>query len=308
MFDYHDFTQVFGSDPFVDRSQATEAEGLRKGLDGALFIDRVLKALGITRSKIYPPKTDTALRNLHMEVCEANMSVHHRLSIFFYALLDLTPQRHQAADVAVVFAAKSGLPRRYQTFMRGLYYLDKHQFNRSLEFISHPSLIPDFSDDIIIVLALNATATPNADYALVLNYFTTVQPVVKSSRALDLLLTAMARTSVSQALGYSRTYSGPTRKLLFGKLISAVLGADGSKADAASAAELVSAVLDADEEQWFEQYLTHGDGKALKKARDTIVMRKLVTGRYQEAVAERGVSSQWGGVLEGVKNGLGGRV
>ncbi|KAL5601427.1 hypothetical protein BROUX41_002586 [Berkeleyomyces rouxiae] len=306
MFDYHDFTQVFGSAPFVDRSQATEAEGLRKGLNGALFIDRVLKALGITKSKIYPPKTDTALRNLHKDVCETNMSVHHRLSILFYALLDLTPQKHQSDDLAVVFATKSGLPQRYQTFMRGLYYLDKHQFNRALEFISHPSLIPDFSDDIITVLALNAPS--ETDYSLVLTYFNTVQPVLKSSRALDLLFTAMARTSVSQALTYSRTHSDPTRQVLFGKLIFVVLSAEGSADGAASAAELVSAVLDADEEAWFDAYLTHGEGKALKKAHDTLVMRKIATGRYQEAVVERGISSQWGGVLEGVKNGLGGRA
>ncbi|KKA31079.1 hypothetical protein TD95_004593, partial [Thielaviopsis punctulata] len=303
MIDYTDYTEVFGTEPIVDRSQATEAEGLRKGLEGALFIDRVLRTLGITKSKVYPPKSDNALRNFHKEVCEANMSTHHRLSIFFYALLDLTPQR-QSNNSAEIFANKAGLPKRYQTFMRGFYYLDKHQFTRALEYITHPSLISDFSDDIVTVLALNA---PAGDYTLVLTYFHTVQPVIKSAQTLDILFDAMAKTSVSQALSYSRTHSETTRELLFCQLIASVLNGAGNPTGASRAVELVGSVFDECEEQWFEEFLTHGAGKSLKKSRDTLFMRKIATGRYQEAIAERGVSSQWGGVLEGVTNGLGGR-
>lgn len=50
MFDYTDFDQVFGSQAFpYDRKSIQEIDTFRKSLDGALFIDRVLKALGLTK-------------------------------------------------------------------------------------------------------------------------------------------------------------------------------------------------------------------------------------------------------------------
>lgn len=59
MFDYRDFQQVFpaGAQLPYDRELLAEIENSRKTFDGALFIDRVMQALGISKgafSCVYP--------------------------------------------------------------------------------------------------------------------------------------------------------------------------------------------------------------------------------------------------------------
>ena len=50
MFDYKNFTHVFGNvAPFPDRAFHQETESFRRSYEGILFIDRVLKALGVTK-------------------------------------------------------------------------------------------------------------------------------------------------------------------------------------------------------------------------------------------------------------------
>lgn len=50
MFNYKDFDHVFGHvAPFPDRTYFQETETFRRSLDGVLFIDRVLRALGVTK-------------------------------------------------------------------------------------------------------------------------------------------------------------------------------------------------------------------------------------------------------------------
>ena len=53
MFDFTDFQQVFpaGTQLPYDKKLQTSIEAHRKGYDGTLFIDRVLKALGITKGQ-----------------------------------------------------------------------------------------------------------------------------------------------------------------------------------------------------------------------------------------------------------------
>ena len=52
MFDYKNFDHVFGNvAPFPERIYHQETETYRRSLEGVLFIDRVLKALGITKRK-----------------------------------------------------------------------------------------------------------------------------------------------------------------------------------------------------------------------------------------------------------------
>ncbi|SPN99211.1 uncharacterized protein DNG_02248 [Cephalotrichum gorgonifer] len=304
MFDYKDFGQVFGQvAPFPDRTFYQETETFRRSLDGALFIDRVLKALGITKAKIYPAKTENALRTLHQLVCEANMSTHHRLSIFYYVLLDFDAA-HGRTNLSEDFVSSSGVPQKYQIFMKGLRLLDRHQFERALEFIAHPSLMPDFADDIITAFIRHAE---NDDYSLALAYFHTVQPVLKTPQALGLLFEAMAATSLSQALHYSRTFADHTREALFRRLIISVLDSPPGDEAAERAVELVSLPMDAAEEAWYEEFLTT-DGASHKKAKDALVMRRIVVGKFDDAVAERGLGSRWGPILEGMKQGLGGRV
>lgn len=164
--------------------------------------------------------------------------------------------------------------------------------------------MPDFSDDIMTALIRHSPAN---DYALALSYFHTVQPVLRNPTSLELLFTAMASTSLSQALHYSRTFSPPTRELLFRRLVTSVLEAPAGDDAAEQAVELVNLPFDAAEEAWFAEFLS-GEGSGLKKGKDALVMRRIVMGRFEEAVGERGLTTRWGPILEGMKQGLGGRV
>lgn len=78
-------------------------------------------------AKVYPPKTESALKTLHSQICETPMSMHHRLSIFYYILLDYD-YIHGRAQYSEPFAASSGVPKKYQIFMKGLWHMDRQQF------------------------------------------------------------------------------------------------------------------------------------------------------------------------------------
>lgn len=177
-------------------------------------------------------------------------------------------------------------------------------FQRALEYIAHPSLIPDFADDIITVLVRRAQGN---DYTLALSYFQTVQPILKTAAALELLFNAMARTSVSEALFYSRTHPTHTRQLLFRQLVASVLEGRAGEEFSTRASELAFLPLDSAEEEWFEEYLTTGNGKSHKKAKDTLLIRKIACDRFSEVSNQRH-GGQWAGVLEGIKGGIGGQT
>ncbi|KAF5699148.1 nuclear pore complex assembly [Fusarium globosum] len=304
MLDYTNLHEVFAeglANPY-DRETQRDIEHSRKEFDGALFIDRVLRAVGITKAKIYPPKTDNALKQLHQQICESTMSIQHKLSIFYYILLDfdLTAGRESASDA---FVDVSGMPKKYQIFMKGLWYLDRQEYSRALEYISHPSLIPDFADNIMTVLVKSAQ---DGDYSIALSYFYTVQPKLKTSAALELLFGAMAKTNISEALFYSRTRSPHTRELLFRQLIASVLDSPHDELSE-RATQLTFLPFDKSEEAWFEEYLLHGNGKTHKKAKDTLVMRKIACDQFSEVTKIRH-GGQWSGILEGIKGGINGHA
>lgn len=165
-----------------------------------------------------------------------------------------------------------------------------------MEYIAHPSLIPDFADDILSALVRHGSDS------LALSYYYTVQPILNTSAALELLFDAMARTSVTEALLYSRTQPEYTREVLFRRMIFVALGDKQSEDPAAGARDLAFLPLESDEEAWFEEYLTNGDGKSLKKAKDTLLIRKIAGDRFTEAGQLRG-AGQWAPILEGIKAG-----
>lgn len=146
------------------------------------------------------------------------------------------------------------------------------------------------------------------DYSNALAYYHTVQPALKTSSALSALFEAMAQTSLTEAFYFSRTKPESTRQLLFQQLVKSVLGGHGGSDIASRATELVSLPLDKAEEQWFSEYLTTGNGRKLRNAKDTVLMRRVVTGRHAESMNDKSLGSQWGAVLGGFKSGMGGRV
>ncbi|KAI0401886.1 nuclear pore complex assembly-domain-containing protein [Xylaria palmicola] len=304
--DYSQFDRVFGlmnQFPY-NRTVILSIETSRRGLEGGLFIDRVLKALNLGQAaKNYPPKNEIALRQLHQHLCDASsITLHHKLSILYYLLLDIDGRSTPTANKAESFGSSAGLPARYQIFMKGLWFMDTRNFELALQYLTHPSLISDFADDIITALVHHCAK--DGDYELALAYYHTVQPSLQSSPALRLLFDAVARSSVAEGFELSRSHADFMRRPLFQRLVHVVLESELDEDTPDRAFELASLPFDADEEQWFREYLESGDGKRLKAAKDTLVMRRIATG---QAVAA-GDKGNWATVLEGFKAGSGGRV
>jgi hypothetical protein len=261
--------------------------------------------IGTVARSLYPPKSDTALRQLHEQITTStSIATHHKLSVLYYLLLDvddLTPGNKEPSK-AEKFASRSGLPTKYQIFMKGLWYMDRHAFALALEYLAHPSLLPEFADDIVIVLVRHASK--DGDYTLPLAYWHTVQPVLKNPVAVELLFDALSKSSVSEALQFSRTKPESTREQLFRRLVLNVLGDARNQDSAERASELVSLPFDATEEDLFRECLSGGDSKKLKIARDTLLIRRIATAEVMPA----GEKGTWGIVMEGFKVGSGGRT
>lgn len=268
----------------------------------------VLSDAGGTARTLYPPKSDSTLRQLHQQIVSSNsIATHHKLSILYYLLLDiddLSPPGADDASKAEAFASRSGLPSKYQILMRGLWYMDRHAFALALEYLTHPSLLPEFADDIIVALVRNATAK-DRDYTLALAYWHTVQPVLKTPVAVELLFDALAHAEPHEALQFSRSKPDAMREQLFRRLVVAVLTGAGTDEGAERASELASLPLEPAEEVWFVDCLSRGEGKGFRAARDTLLMRRIALGEDLPTGGERGT---WGVVMEAFRIGSGGRT
>lgn len=165
--------------------------------------------------------------------------------------------------------------------------------------MAHPSLTPDFADDIVVALVRHAEGN---DYSLALSYYYTVQPILKTSLALELLFDAMVRTNATEALLFSRTHPEHTREQLFRRWIGGVL--DGGKGDkSGQVSQLAFMPFDAIEEAWFEEYLTKGEGRSLRRAKDTLLVRMIACDRFADVSRVKG-AGQWSGVIDGIRKGI----
>lgn len=256
-------------------------------------------------AKLYPPQNEDARRVLHANICNSSLTEHHKLSILYYLLLDwdLPNPSNSLSDN---FAIAASVPSQYHIFMRGLWFLDKRECESAVQYLADPSLpTAEFSDEIIIALI---SQSKKGDYSLPLAYYHTVKPSLKTHCAIESLFEAMARTNVVAALEFSRQYSDCARQLLFQQLIIAVLDEPSREYPADRATQLVSLPFDTAEEKWFEDYLTQSDGKKLRKSADTLLMRKIATGKYTDVLGNKNIGGRWGIVLEGFRNGVGQRT
>jgi hypothetical protein len=100
---------------------------------------------------------------------------------------------------------------------------------------------------------------------------------------------------------------------MFEMLIASVLHSPAGDRTANRAAELVNLPFTQEEEDWFEEYLTLGNGKGLKRANDTLMIWKIGTGRFKDALSVsitggkpvNGLS--WETIVSGLQEGLGPR-
>jgi hypothetical protein len=133
-----------------------------------------------------------------------------------------------------------------------------------------------------VVLIQRADA---GDYSLPLAYFHATQPVLKSSEAIGLFYAALAQTSLTDALFFSRKHHETVQRQLFEKLLAPVLE---EQAVNERAKELVSLPLNTREDKWLQDYLATGEGRKSKHARPILELRNIVTGRQRGPVTIRG--------------------
>ncbi|KAH8661468.1 nuclear pore complex assembly-domain-containing protein [Tricladium varicosporioides] len=197
--------------------------------------------------------------------------------------------------------------------MKGLWHLDRQEFLDAVQYLTNPTLIPTFPDEILEILVRHAS--PQNDLTLPLSYYHTVLPSLSTQSSVEHLHSALCRTSVTEAFYFSRSQPEPTRLHMFEMLISLVLHNSPVDTIADRSVELVNLPFTEEEERWFEEYLLNGEGRGLKKARDTVMIRRIGTGRFEESLALRkGVSGRavngldWSSLVGAVQDGLGPRV
>jgi hypothetical protein len=115
------------------------------------------------------------------------------------------------------------------------------------------------------------------------------------------------------------------RRYLFEQLIKFVLSGiptthlshrreltENERAD--KAIELINFPLTEDENKWFEEYLTEDNDNTLRDAKDTLLMRRIGTGKFREALRDKdGLSHgkldgiNWEALWPGIEKGLGPR-
>ncbi|KAI9669168.1 MAG: hypothetical protein M1829_005169 [Trizodia sp. TS-e1964] len=313
--DISNFDTVFppsrpGEPPAYDMKSIERITRNRQHLEGRLFFDRLVRLLRIDRSavKLYPPRSTQDLRALFDKLSASGAPEHYKQSLLFYLLLDC---ERAHASIASTFAKHVSLPPKYETYMRGLWALDNLLFKDALHYLTQPNLTPTFAEEILRTLVTQM----RGDVSLPLSYYhSAVSSLAPTSGAMQLLFAALCGSSPAEAFFFSRQQAEAARRPLFEQLVAHVLGAEGGEARAAAGECLVGLPFDREEEAWFEEYLLRGVGKRLVGARDSVLVRRLLTGRF-DAFLEGRVGQEvradgvnWGSLKESLRICLGDRA
>ena len=147
---------------------------------------------------------------------------------------------------------------------------------RALDYLTEPALIPTFPEEILYTLCRHA---PDNDVTLPVAYYHTVSPSITSNKVLETYFLTLCRASITEAFYFSRTQGDLNHRVLFEKLIIFVHANSSGAIKATRAVELISLPLNDDEESWFNEFLEEGEGRTLPGASDTVIMKKIATGR-----------------------------
>lgn len=229
------------------------------------------RVLIVTAQKVYPPKSNTDLRNLWQKVAKADVSDQMKQAVLFYVLRDC----RQPSSIDALFVRKVHLPPQYEVLVMGLWELDHLQFSRALEHLTDPTLTPEFADEVLLTL-LNA---PKCDNSLAMAYYLAVQPPLAKQETLDAYFKLLVETSIVGAFRFCQGRDISVHKALFEELIYLVHETEGSSTRPERLVTLLSLSFTHDEEKWFEEYLSRGSGSKIAGAKDSIIMRRICTGQ-----------------------------
>ncbi|KAF2470432.1 uncharacterized protein BDR25DRAFT_393921 [Lindgomyces ingoldianus] len=321
--DLEDFDAVFrGSETGYDKDTVDEILQNQGQLGGKLFFQRLLELLGIKWRKVYPPPTTAALHDLHARIISAPISLHNKQCLLFYILKDLTPSYQDQTELASAFASSVHLEKRFWTFLEGLWALDHLELETAVGYLTHPFIIPTFPDEIMLAL-LNQRLMPegvtNAEYVLPMAYYNCAKPPLVCEAAKTEFVRYMADRDVTETFYWIRGRPDHERRQLLEVLVEETLEppiqriSNEAYAREDRAEEFVSLPFDAVEEAWVEAFLTEGKGRNYRGAQDTVIMRRMATGRLRDAVGDRQVKGKriehvnWDVLKDGVRRGLGPR-
>ncbi|MCJ1308621.1 hypothetical protein MMC25_002274 [Agyrium rufum] len=275
MEDGDDFEEVFGSQADLSYPQKTIDQILRnrRSLENELFFDKLFTTLGLgNATKAYPPRSHADLRSLYTKIISSSSPDHHKCSLVYYLLRDLSKPRLSPQE----YARTVYLPPKYHVFLDGLWYLDHLQIEESLPYLTSPALTPTFPAEILYTLCRHAPAT---DPSLPLAYYHAVSPPLSSSlKTLTALFTVYCRASIPEAYLFARSFPSENHRALLEQLITFVHADAGGDLRVSRAEQLIGLPLDEEEEGWMEDYLKEGKGRGLFGAKDTLIMRGLARG------------------------------
>jgi hypothetical protein len=230
---------------------------------------------------------------------------------------------HSVTELATAFARDVHLETRFWTFIEGLWALDHMQFETAVGNLTHPSIIPTFPDEIMLTLLNRGHygAPRTDDDILPLAYYNCAKPpLVKEDVKLE-FVKYMAGRNVTETFYWIRARPEYEHKQLLEILIEETLeksawassvGPDAYTREQ-KAMDFVSLPFDEEEEEWVDNFMTVGKGRNFRGAGDTVMIRRMATGRLQQAaddVTQKGRKLgqvNWDLLKDGVKRGLGPR-
>lgn len=144
-----------------------------------------------------------------------------------------------------------------------------------MEYLTEPSLIPTFPDEILYTLIKHDKSKPS----LAMSYYLTVSPPLEDQRTLIAYFNLLASQSVVDAFYFSRQRDEASHQELFQNLIHAIHSLSRDQGKSEKALALLTLPMSDEEEEWFEEYLLTGKGRTLKGAKDSVMMRRMATGK-----------------------------
>ncbi|KAH7138202.1 nuclear pore complex assembly-domain-containing protein [Dendryphion nanum] len=324
MLDIEDFDAVFRGNSYSSEL-VLEIERFKKIVGGKCFYERLLELLHIkylaAGRRIYPPNSKDLLHELHKRIVSAPIALHYKHCLLFYLLKDLSPTFHDQNELASTFAGKVHLEKKFWTFIEGLWALDHVQFETAVGNLTHPSIIPTFPDEIMLVLLTrrNLESVPTADI-LPLAYYNCTNPPLANAEVKTEFVRYMANRDVTETFYWIRARPEHEHKQLLELLVEQTLHKHAHNQDESEvyprevrAIEFVGLPFSEEEERWVETFLTEGKGRNFSGAADTVTMRRIAMGRLADvtrdgmAKGKRIEGVNWDVLKDGVKRGLGPR-
>lgn len=178
------------------------------------------------------------------------------------------------------FVEKVSLPPKYRILMCGLWCMDKGYFRDALEQLTDPSLTPTFTDEILHVLIKHG----EADEGIAQAYYNTVSPPLADDKVATAYFSLLSANSISEAYYFARKHGSTRHKSLFEALLIAAHSGQVGGQRASRAMELINQPFTPEEEEWFEDFLLRGEGSHLSQAKDSVLMRRIATGKSYEGI------------------------